>query len=174
MSYQSDRETFIMRMTLEKLPLDVTLALLRAATTLQRYAELACSSEAADNDRVPCPASTMFSKQSRRHPEQVRVVGRRATGPCVCDRPNDGHETVPRITVQADRLERRLAALLVNLPRQYREPEILPQWAINTQGDPRGYVLSVIPPSYAERNQGRDQHNLDTIGVPSGPTRLGF
>ena len=57
MSYQRERDEFISRMTREGLPLHVTQALLRAATTLQRYAELACSSEAADRDRVPCPAT---------------------------------------------------------------------------------------------------------------------
>ena len=43
---------------------------------------------------------------------------------------------------------------------------------MNTQGDPRGYVLRVIPPSYAERNRGRDRFNLDAIGVPSDPSGL--
>lgn len=45
-------------------------------------------------------------------------------------------------------------------------------WALLTQGDPRGYCLQVIPPSYAERNAGRDRFNLESIGVPSGPSRL--
>jgi hypothetical protein len=40
-------------------------------------------------------------------------------------------------------------------------------WAIDMQGDPRGYVLRVIPPSFSERNKGRDQFNLDSIGVPT-------
>src|SRR4030095_3013576 len=40
-------------------------------------------------------------------------------------------------------------------------------WHIDTQGDPRGYVLRVIPPSYAERNAGRDRHNLASIWVPT-------
>lgn len=32
-------------------------------------------------------------------------------------------------------------------------------------GDPRGPVLKVIPPSYAERNAGRDRFNLEGIYV---------
>jgi len=45
-------------------------------------------------------------------------------------------------------------------------------WQIQAEGDPRGYTLRVIPPSYAERNAGRPRHDLDAIGVPSGPSRL--
>jgi hypothetical protein len=48
-----------------------------------------------------------------------------------------------------------------------RAKALLPDgWSLQTQGDPRGYVLRVVPPSYAERNAGRDRFNLDTIGVP--------
>lgn len=143
MSYQSERDQFIARMTREGLSLDMTRALLRAATTIQRYAELACSDEATDRDRVPCPA-----------------VGNK--GPCLCDRPNDGHDTVTRITVREWNLTKRL------------ECTIPKGWAMQTDGDPRGYTLRVIPPSYAERNQGRDRFNLETIGVPSGDTRVRF
>jgi len=42
MSYQHERDQFIARMTREGLDLASVLALLKAATTLQRYAELAC------------------------------------------------------------------------------------------------------------------------------------
>lgn len=144
MSYRRERDEFIARMTREGLPLDVTRALLRAATTLQRYAELACSSEAADRDRVSCPAT------------------RKPAGPCLCDRPNDGHETVPRIAVGEYQLTQRIKS------------QMPAEWTIDTQGDPRGYVLRVIPPSYAERNKDRDRFNLDAIGVPNGPTGLRF
>jgi hypothetical protein len=40
-------------------------------------------------------------------------------------------------------------------------------FTLDTQGDPRGYVLRIIPPSYAERNAGKDRFNLDTVGVPT-------
>ena len=163
MGYQREREEFIVRMTREGLPYDVTAKLLRAATTLQRYAELACSSQAADRDRVPCPASTI---RQRKIGGIVRKFPRNTSGPCVCDNypanVNGEHADVPRITVQADRLERRIVA---SMPAE---------WAADFQGDPRGYVLRVIPPSYAERNKDRDRFNQDTIGVPSAPSRLRF
>lgn len=145
MSYQHDRERFLSSMGSEGLPFAVALSLLRAASTLQRLAELACSSEAADRDRIKCPAA--------------KVVGR---GPCLCDRPNDGHETIPRITLQEHQA-------------QERARKALPAgWQLATNGDPRGYVLAVIPPSYAERNAGRDRWNLDSIGVPSRESGLRF
>ena len=56
-----------------------------------------------------------------------------------------------------------------------RARKALPEgWRLVTQGDPRGAVLAVIPPSYAERNAGRDRFNLDSIGVPARPSRLVF
>lgn len=165
MSYQRDRDDFIVRMTMEGLDWRIIAQLLRSATTLNRYAELACSSEAADKDRVPCPASTTIS---RKIGGTVRDLPRKASGACLCDDYPAGshaagkHSTIPRITVKGDRLEKRVIAAM---------PE---GWAADFQGDPRGYVLRVLPPSYAERNKGRDRHNLDTIGVPSGPSGLRF
>jgi hypothetical protein len=47
-------------------------------------------------------------------------------------------------------------------------------WRILTEGDPRGYTLKVIPPSYADRNAGRDRFNVDAIGVPARPSNLRF
>lgn len=177
MSYQRERDQFIARMAGEGLPLHVTEALLRAATTLQRYAELACSSEAADRDRVPCP-------RGDRHGAMTSLA-RKGFTVCLCDydhtNPTAPHQTVPRYRVREAQLEQRLAAMIadVNLAICKREnPEdrimVVAQWAVDHQGDPRGYVLRVIPPSYAERNRGRDQFNRESIGVPSGPTRLRF
>lgn len=105
---------------------------------MQRYAELACSSEAADRDRIKCPAT-------RTH----------KVGPCLCDLYQGEHQTIPRITLLDWQVEQRVRKLMPA------------GWAIDTQGDPRGYVLRVIPPSYAERNAGRDTFNRDTIGVPA-------
>ena len=151
MSYQRERDDFIARMSEEGLPIHVTRLLLREATGLNRRAELACSSEAADRDRVPCPAS-------------------KGTGPCLCDSadqhakplPDGWLPGVPRIAVQDWRA-------------QLRANSAIPVgWSIEVQGDPRGYVLRVIPPSYAERNTGRDVHNLEAIGVPAADSRLRF
>ena len=148
MSYQHERDQFIDRMAREGLPYRVTLTLLRCATTIQRCAELACSSEAADRDRVPCPAT--------------RNTTAKFYGPCLCDRPSDGHETIPRIRITDWNAERRAAHA------------VPADWAVITQGDPRGYTLRVIPPSYAERNKDRDRFNLDAIGVPARDSRLRF
>lgn len=145
MSYQVERDEFISRVSQAGLPIGTTRALLRAATTMQRYAELACSSEAANKDRVPCPSLK---------------TGKGID--CCCDQHDSATATVPRITVQNHRLEARIT-------------HAMPQgWAIDTQGDPRGYVLRVIPPSYAERNAGRDRGNLEAIGVPARESRLRF
>jgi len=154
MSYQRERDEFIARMSREGLDVQTTRQLLRYATTLHRLAELACSSEAADRDRVPCPAV---------QPDR-RVAGVRAANPCLCDFDHEHHRhtDIPRITLQDYHVEQRAKAVVPT------------GWAINTQGDPRGYVLRVIPPSYAERNTGRDVHNLDAIGVPAADSRLRF
>ena len=166
MSYAREREDFLVWMTREGLPLHVARLLLREATGFNRRAELACSSEAADRDRVPCPAA-------------------KRKGPCLCDSA-DQHEKVlpagwlpgvPRIAVQDWHAETRieLALKAVNdelyAGRDWRAEE-LPIWIRETAGDPRGYTLRVIPPSYAARNEGRDRHNRESIGVPPGPSRL--
>jgi hypothetical protein len=140
MSYTRDREQFIVTVTRYGLPYYIAVTLLRIATTINRLAELSCSSEAADRDRIPCPAT---GKPGR------------TTYPCLCDAPETGHTTIPRIALQAYRAEQRAIAAM---------PE---GWQVLTEGDPRGYTLRVIPPEYAERNAGRDRFNLDTIGVPS-------
>jgi hypothetical protein len=57
MSKQSEREEFLVLMSQEGVPLDVARLVLRHGATLHRIAELECSSEAADRDRVHCPAA---------------------------------------------------------------------------------------------------------------------
>lgn len=153
MSYQAERDQFIARMTQEGLDLYAIHALLRCATTLQRLAELACSSEAADRDRIPCPGV----RNTLEHPNKY---------PCICDGSSSTdygvHENIPRIRLQDWRAEQRAIAA------------VPAGWEVQTQGDPRGYTLRVIPPSYAERNAGRDQFNKDAIGVPARDSRLRF
>lgn len=177
MSYQKERDEFISRVTKEGLPGHVARLLLREATGLNRRAELACSSEAADRDRVPCPAS------------KARLVKSKGAyipmGPCLCDDYPAGmhakghHTSITRIALQDWRAEERIRKALADVNATLykgRDPvaESLPLWGFKTEGDPRGYVLRVIPPSYAERNAGRDIHNLDAIGVPNGPSGLRF
>ncbi len=149
MSYQQERERCIVQLTKEGLPYHTIETLLRQATTIHRLAELACSSEAADRDRVPCPADKHHTNTKTRQ------------GPCLCD--FDGtHHKVPRIRVQDWRAEERATAALPD------------GWTLQTEGDPRGYTLRVIPPSYAERNQGRDRCNRDMIGIPARESLLRF
>lgn len=142
MSYSQERERFIVRVTQEGLSYDAATTLLRCATTINRLAELACSSEAADRDRIACPGDMAATTHKRGMP-------------CLCDRPNDGHESISRIRLQEWRAEQRAIKAVPD------------GWRVITEGDPRGYTLRVIPPSYAERNHGKDRHNLDAIGVPS-------
>lgn len=198
MSYRNERERFIAAMTREGLPFDVALGLLRAATTMNRYAELACSSEAADRDRVPCPAATHIVRQygsATDRPMQTRILPRKPTGPCLCDRPThvlsdedtanarpgaNDHETVPRITVLDWQVQRRVTRMIDKVNAKLYpataegEANRLANglWRIETQGDPRGCVLKVIPPSYAAENAGRPEHDQRSIGVPSGPSGI--
>ena len=116
---------------------------------MQRYAELSCSSEAADRDRVPCPHV--------RNPKDA----------CLCDGTTVigvgteyTHTDVSRIAVLDWRTEVRA------------EKALPPGWTLDTQGDPRGYVLRVIPQSYTARNQGKDCFNRDAIGVPARESRI--
>ena len=53
----SKQREFIALMTQEGVPVDVARLVMRHGATLQRLAELECSSEAADRDRVPCPGT---------------------------------------------------------------------------------------------------------------------
>ena len=179
MSYRKEREAFIARMTREGLPLGVTRLLLREATGLNRRAELACSSEAADRDRVDCPASSRHVYHVRKEGKlEERSYARKPTGPCLCDALNDGHQDITRITLQDWFSERRIQKALawVNVQQEHYTGNETQRglWSFITEGDPRGYVLRVIPPSYAERNEGKDRFNLDAIGVPNGPSRLRF
>lgn len=148
-SYQTEREEFIARVVQEGLSVTAARTLLREATKINRYAELACSSEAADRDRIPCPATKLQVKRP------IPVLG-----PCLCDMYNGEHTDIPRIRLQDHRAEQRAIAA------------VPAGWRVITEDDPRGYTLRVIPPSYAERNAGKDRHNLDAIGVPPGPSRL--
>ncbi len=149
MSYQRERGECIAHLTKHGLPYPVIETLLRCATSINRYAELACSSEAADRDRIMCPAG----EHDRRG---------KARGPCLCDNPDDGHSTIPRITLQDWRAEKRAIKAINDCPG----------WSLYTSGDPRGYTLHVIPPAYNKENEGKDRHNLRSIGVPPGPSRL--
>ena len=159
MSYQREREEFVARMTREGLDLDTIHTLLRCATTINRLAELACSSEAADRDRIPCPR--VKGEKIAAHATVATATRAFAQYPCLCDYEGK-HTDVPRIRLQDWRTEQRAIKAMPN------------GWRVITEGDPRGYTLKVIPPSYAERNVGKDRFNLDSIGVPARESRLRF
>lgn len=104
MSYQRERDEFFSILGAEGIRPEVTRALLREATTLQRLAELECSSERADRDQVRCPA---FKKADN----------------CLCqdygsfDRDNypaddmRAHGYIPRHMVKSHRATKRVIAL---------------------------------------------------------------
>lgn len=121
MSHQKDREEFIALMAYEGVSLDVARRLLRHAATLQRIAELECSSEAADKDRVRCPAEVSDKYE------------------CCCDfgyqTPGE-HSTVPRVSAQSKRIEFHVWQLC-------KQAGLKPVFS----GDPRGAVVKLVVPS---------------------------
>ena len=93
---------------------------LRNATTIQRCEEAVCSSEAADRDRVPCPA-----------------IKSKDDSDCCCDCYPDGeHCDTPRVQVAILRARQRIA-------------EACKPWGIkpNFSGDPRGCCVKLLLPS---------------------------
>jgi hypothetical protein len=142
MSRSRDREEFVAIMVAEGMPLDVCRAVMRAAASLQRIAELECSSESADRDRVPCP-------------------GRQRPLACICEhwRSQDGQRgcgcTSP--TGDADkhhpvtRIARREQSIRSTVERICAPYGIKPDF----QGDPRGAVVKLKVPSGRTNDWGR-------------------
>jgi hypothetical protein len=128
MSKQGEREQFVATMTKEGLTLAEIRAVLRGAASLQRIAELECSSEAADRDRVPCPA-TVSEKYE-----------------CCCDfgyQAEGKHGDTPRVTAKSKRIEYLITQLLK--PTGVRA---------DFQGDPRGFVVKLHVPSGRDEGWG--------------------
>lgn len=128
MATTREREEFVGAMVREGVPVEVARKVMRHAASIQRYAELACSSEAADRDRAPCPGYREGDK------------GRTA---CLCrdygSAPNGGpalHGDVPRYAVQDERAQARIVALLAPFG-------VVPDF----QGDPRGACVKLRVPS---------------------------
>jgi hypothetical protein len=115
-----ERDEFMHTMAREGVPVDVCRKVLRHAATHHRCAELECSSEWADRDRVPCP-------------------GVKTEGACLCDygyAEEGKHESVPRVSVTAQRMERLITAALAPY-------NVVPVF----QGDPRGATVKLKVPS---------------------------
>lgn len=150
MNYSQEREEFIADMAKEGLPVSVTRQVLAMANRLQRYAELSCSSEAADRDRTKCPA--------------IRS-GKDAD--CLCDMwqskedreagKTPEHGDVPKIDVYEARTQRRLAALFANRPG----------FTANFQGDPRGAVVKIVVPSGRYDDMGKEGMCVPSKGLPA-------
>ena len=127
MSHAIDRYRFIEAMRAEGVPQDVARLVLRDAATHHRQAELACSSEAADRDRVACPAES----------------GSLEDRPCLCsdygskpEETDEEHGRIPRHVLLSERCERRLIRRLAPF-------NVTP----NFQGDPRGCTVKLKVPS---------------------------
>jgi len=195
MSYQTERDEFIAKATAEGLPVYVVRTILARATTLQKISELSCSSEAADRDRVKCPA------------DPSRKYGR---DECICDAPEGEHCDVPRIDVQEQRIRKELRKLVENR-KIWRvvntwnggeggrkvcfitsnQDELMPWFHANTsfsmdeaiahqgylveetgfkfnfQGDPRGAVVKLAVPSGAYDDLGKEGLCVPARGLPA-------
>lgn len=132
---QKEREEFISIMSQEGVRLDVARAFLRAAASLHRIAELECSSEAADRDRVRCPGKPRTPRRIEPTWCLCRDYGSFDANATRGGRP-DPHGTVPRIAVRGAQIEARL--------QKIAKANGL---GIITGGDPRGAVLIVTVPS---------------------------
>lgn len=141
MSRQHDRDQLVAQLARE-LPQcstwqvgDLARKLLRAGATLQRLAEAQC------NGDYP------YDEGRQNHPAWYYTI---------CPECEQSVRTSAlKVGVCPDcRIQVRIKALL----EPYGMTAIF-------GGDPRGAVLKVIPPSYAERNAGRDLHNLEGIYV---------
>lgn len=127
MSYQTEREEFVNIMGSYRINVTTARALLREATVLQRLAELACSSERADKDTVPCLGD--FAGTPGRC--LCRDYGTHTEDP---DDDSGEHGRVPRYMVRehraAGRVNRICSRAAVRMSADF-------------QGDPRGAVLAV-------------------------------
>jgi len=156
----TEREQFVATMTTAGLPPSVVETILRNATTIERCAELACSSEAADRDRIPCPShnapSTTDSCLCR---DYGYFVGPGATS---YDGSNP-HRPIPRHLVQSERAERRIEAALetVNASPLRSQLGNATRFDAEFQGDPRGYTTKILRPG-----DRRGEQYSDGVGVP--------
>ena len=120
MSRQEERDRFIAQAALAGLPVDVARKVLRHAATIQRCAELECSSEWADRDRVQCP-------------------GVKKSELCICDYEYTApgqHEDVTRVARTSQQRENNIRALLAPYGLEAR-----------FQGDPRGWCVRILRPT---------------------------
>ena len=135
MTRQTERENFLLTMQTEGVPADVARLVMRHAATLHRLAELQCSSEAYDRDRVPCPGRRDGGKWVR------------DGGTCLCRDYGDynwAHGHIPRGAVKETLTEERVRAILAPY-------KVVPVF----NGDPRGAVVKLAVPSGRTDDWGR-------------------
>lgn len=144
MSYQKDSEEFIATICAEQTIPDIgsgirlARTILRNAATIQRCEVLVCNSEAADRDRVPCPASKT-GKDEDCCCGACRIVD----GVFVFDE----HEDVPRVQVTILRARQRIK----DACKPYGIKPIF-------SGDPRGACVKLILPSGKHNSFGGEEH----------------
>jgi hypothetical protein len=169
MNYSQEREQFIATMTQEGLPITTIRTILARANTLQRNAELSCSSEAADRDRVQCPGVRKeelcccdgnFEHSLTEDGQRCKYCGISAatkTSDVIC------HQDIPRIDRQTARIERELTALLA----KYKIREDGPCFTPHFGGDPRGAVLVISVPSGKYDSWERNGICVPSKGLPA-------
>jgi hypothetical protein len=158
MSRVHDRDQLVAQLTRE-LPdrslyevVELARKLLRAGTTLQRLAEAQCNgdwpydqgnyhTEGKPEAYAVCPRCEQSCRKARMKRTAYMTEG-------------TGGRTYYRPECPDCRTQARVTKLLA----EYGMRPIF-------QGDPRGPVFKVIPPSYAERNAGRPPHDLEGIYV---------
>lgn len=111
-------------------------ALISAQRSLHRIAELQCSSEAADRDRVPCPLRYWREDPPGCLCQDYGSFRSTNTGNLWSTDPKH-HGTVPRVNVREASLERKVGAILARYPGT----------SAVFNGDPRGPALLLRVPS---------------------------
>jgi hypothetical protein len=141
-------------MLTEGMPLATARLILRHAQTIQRCAELECSSEAADRDRVPCPGRATDDDHCL-----CRGYGSYDSTATTGGKP-DSHGTIPRIARTSARSEAAIekacaavnAGIGCNCEAGSKPCTFIPHF----NGDPRGAVVKLSVPSGRTDDWGRE------------------
>lgn len=142
-AHAAERERFQALMESEGMPREISRRILRHAQTVQRLAELACSSEAADRDRVLCNTALRLSVGRclcADYGSYDRTVER-------CGAPEAAHGSVPRYMVQSAQAERLIREWCdkATTARTYKCDPV--GFTPIFQGDPRGACVTIKVPS---------------------------
>lgn len=134
MSYQRERESFLLTMARYGMSADVARLILRHATTYQRLAERECNGDDwCEGDTKMAERYGMLVKCS-----ESKVKGHGAMPCATCGSPDvarQGHALVTRSSVRMTQIERRIRELVDCTNEPLR---------VEFQGDPRGYCIRVL------------------------------